>query len=90
MLPNPQCQLQRLVRGWHSPFYALPHHRVCFPGGSDGKESACNAGDMSSTLGLGRCPGEGNGKPLQYSCLGSPMDKGAWRARVHGVAKSQT
>jgi len=48
-----------------------------FPGGSNGKESACNANDLGSILGSGRSPGEGNGKPLQYSCLGKPMDRGA-------------
>ena len=53
-------------------------------GGSDGKEFACNAGDLGSMPGSGRSPGEGNGNPLQYSCLGNPMDKGAWRATVHG------
>ena len=46
-----------------------------------------NAGDMGSISGLGRCPGEGNGNPLQYSCLGNPMDRGAWWAVVHGVAR---
>ena len=60
-----------------------------FSGGSDGKESTCNVGDLSSVLGSGRCPGEGNDNPLQYSCLGNPMDRGAWQATVHGVAKSQ-
>ena len=60
------------------------------PGGSDGKESACNAGDLGSIPGLGRSPGEGNGNPLQYSCLENPMDRGAWWATVHGVTKSQT
>ena len=59
-------------------------------GGSDGKESACNAGDLSSIPGLGRSPGEGNGNPLQYSCLENPKDRGAWRATVHRVTKSQT
>ena len=54
------------------------------------KESACNAEDPGSTPGLGRSPGEGNGNPLQYSCLENPMDKGAWWATVHGVTKSQT
>ena len=49
-----------------------------FPGGSDGKASACNVGDLGSILGLGRSPGEGNGNPLQYSCLENPMDRGAW------------
>ena len=48
-----------------------------------------NAGDMGSIPGVGRSPGEGNGKPLQYSCLENPMDRGAWRATVHGVAKSR-
>ena len=60
------------------------------PGGSDGKESACNAGEPGSIPGLGRFPGEGNGKPLQYSCLENPMDREAWGVRVHGVAKSWT
>ena len=61
-----------------------------FPGGSDGKESACNAGDPGSVPGLGRYPGEGNGNILQYSCLENSMDRGAWRAIVHGVTKSHT
>ena len=62
-----------------------------FPGGSVGKESACNSGEPSSIPGLGRSPGEGNGNPLQYSCLGNPMDRGAlWATVVHGVAKSRT
>ena len=54
------------------------------------KESTCNAGDLGSIPGLGRFPGGGHGYPLQYSCLGSPMDRGAWRATVHGVAETQT
>ena len=61
-----------------------------FPGGSDGKEPACNAGDLGLLPGLGRCPGEGKGNPLQYSYLQNPMDRGTWQATVHGVAKSQT
>ena len=61
-----------------------------FPGGSEVKVSACNVGDLGSIPGSGRSPGEGNGNPLQYSCLENPMDRGAWRATVHGVAKSRT
>ena len=57
-----------------------------FPGDSDGKESAGNAGDLGLIPGSGRSPGEGNGNPLQYSCLENSMDSGAWRAIVHGVA----
>ena len=54
-----------------------------FPGGSEGKESACNAGDLGSILGSGRCPGEGNSNPLQDSCLEKSMNRGAWWATVH-------
>ena len=61
-----------------------------FPSSSDSKASACNAGDTGSIPGSGRSPGEGNGNPFQYSCLESPMDRGAWWATVHGVAKSWT
>ena len=61
-----------------------------FPGSSDGKASAYNVGYLGSIPGSGRSPGEGNGNPLQYSCLENPMDRGAWLATVHGVAKSQT
>ena len=57
------------------------------PGGSDSKESACSAEDLVSIPGSRRSPGVGNGYPLQYSCLENPMDKGAWGATVHGVAK---
>ena len=61
-----------------------------FPGGSDGKESTHNTGDLGLIPGLGRSPGEGNDNPFQYSCLENSMDKGAWQAIVHGVAKSST
>ena len=61
-----------------------------FPVGSEDKASACNVGDLGSIPGLGRAPGEGNGNPLQYSCLENPMARGAWQATVHGVAKSWT
>ena len=57
-----------------------------FPGGSDGK--ACHLGDPGPIPGSGRCPGEGNGKPFQYSCLENSMDGGAWWATVHGIAES--
>ena len=71
-------------------------NRVCpkfslgFTHGSEVKASACNAGDLVSNPGLGRSPGEGNGNPLQYSCLENPMDRGASWATVHRVAKSWT
>ena len=58
-----------------------------FPNSSVGKESACNAGDLGSSPGLGRSPGEGNGNPLQYSCLENPMGRGAWQATVHGATR---
>ena len=78
-------KLLLVMRNMYSPF-----SRNCFPGGSEVKASACNAGDLSSIPGLGRPPGEGNGNPLQYSCLENPMDRGAWWATVHGVTKSRT
>ena len=61
-----------------------------FPGGLDSKESACNAEDPGSIPGSGRFPGEGNGYPLQYSCLETSVDREAWWATVHGVTKSWT
>ena len=60
------------------------------PGGSNGKASAYNVGDLGSIPGTGRSPGGGNGNPLQYSCLENPMDRGAWQATVPGVTKSKT
>ena len=59
-------------------------------GGSDGKEFACNAGDLGLIPGLGRSPGEGNSNPLQNSCLENPMDRGAWWATVQRVSESDT
>ena len=64
-------------------------YQVGFPGGSDGKESACNAGDPGLTPESGRSPGEGNGNPPQYSCLENSADRGAWWATVLGVTKSR-
>ena len=64
--------------------------KLCFPGGSDGKESACGAGDLGLIPGSGRSPGGGHGNPLQYSCLENPMDRGPWQATVLGVTESQT
>ena len=69
--------------------YFHKQYRLHHLGGSDGQEFGCNIGDPGSISGLGRSPGEGNGNPLQYSCLGNPMDSGVLWATVHGVAKSQ-
>ena len=66
------------------------NHIWGFPGGSEVKASACNAGDLGFIPGLGRSPGEGNGNPVYYSCLENPMDGEAWWATVQGVAKSWT
>ena len=68
----------------------VPEKNMGFPGGSDNKESTCNAGDLGSIPGLGRLPGEGNGYPLQYSSLENSMDRGAWQATVHEVEKNRT
>ena len=68
------------------PFYLLLCSYWCL----SGKESACNAGDLGSIPGLGRAPGGEHGNPLQCSCLENPMDRGAYRATVHGLAKSRT
>ena len=71
--------------------YLLPRvYTGGFPGGFGGKESTCSARDPGSIPGLGRSPGEENGNPLQYSCLENSVDRGAWQATVHGVAKSGT
>ena len=79
------------------PIWAIESLYGGFPGGSDSKESACNLGDLGSTPGWGRSLEEGNGNPLQYSCLENSMDRlqsvlyeGAWQTTVHGVAESQT
>ena len=77
---------------YHNIHYLATHKSAIqgFPGSSDNKESACNAGDLGSTPGLGRSPEGGHGNPLRYSCLENPMDRGAWRTAVHRVTKSWT
>ena len=69
--------MKRQPTEWEKIF-AIIYLIMGFSGGSDGKESACNAGDPGSIPGLGKSPGEENGKPLHYSCLENPMDRGAW------------
>ena len=73
-------------------FFLVRLEKLGFPGGSDGKESACNVEGLGTIPGMGRSPGEGNGNPLKYSCLENSIDKGALQVTitVHGVAKSQT
>ena len=76
--------------GFPSKNIGVGYHFLGFPGGSEVKASACNAGELGSIPGLGGSLGEGNGNPLQYSCLENPMDRGAWRAILHWVVKSRT
>ena len=86
----PRCFLQLVFKMGKLVF---PLYRVWnkgFPGSSEGKESACSVGDPGLIPELGRSPGEGNGNPLQYSCLENSMERGAWRVIVHAVAKTQT
>ena len=105
MQPKPRCWLAKIsetqnwsfgrdyeVSFWHlfSTIRLLLTETDIFPGGSDGKESACNEGDLGSIPGSGRSAGEGNGKPLQYSCLQNSMDRGTWQTTVDGVAESNT
>ena len=82
---TPIITRRRKVR--KSPF-GRPHWE--FPGGSDGEECACNAGDLSLIPGSGGSPGEGNGNPFQYPCLENSMGRETWWATVHGISKSQT
>ena len=103
-LPNPGIKLgspalpadfyQLSYQGSPNPVIIISYyyHNLleAFLGGSVGKESACNVGDPGSIPGWGRSLGEGNGNPLQYSCLENPIDRGTWSATVHGVAKSWT
>ena len=73
-----------------SAFHILSRLYLDFPGGLDGKVSACNAGDLGLIPGSGRPPGGGNGNPLQYSCLENSMDREAWQATFYGLPKSWT
>ena len=86
-MPRP-VMLKKLNLNGSMMTYEAPYRD--FPGGSEVKASACNAGDLGSIPGSGRSPGEGNGNPLQCSCLENPMDGGAWWTTVHRVTKSQT
>ena len=74
-----------LLEGRDRALFILGSSSMGFPGGSESKESACNARDPGSIPGSGRSPGEGNGNPLQYSCLENSMDRGGWQAIVHGA-----
>ena len=87
-----RTEFQRIDERSAENLFLLPHllRKQGFPSGSDGKESACNAGYPSSIPGSGRSPGDGHGYPLQYSCLENPMDRGAWWATVLRSAQSQT
>ena len=98
LVKNPPAIRETWVQslGWDNPLEeGLATHSsiLGFPDDSDGEESACNAGDSGEQgliPGSGRSQGEGNNNPLQHACLGSPMDRGAWQATVHGMAKGQT
>ena len=87
------CIVHGVTKSWtqQNDFHLYFHlHQVGFPGGSDGKESACNAEDLGWSLGWEDCPGEGKGYPLQYSGLENSMDRGAWQTTVLGVPKGET
>ena len=94
LVKNPPAMWETWIwsLGWDDPLEKgkSTHSSMSFPCGSDGKESACNAGDLDSIPGSGRSPGEGNGNPFEYSCLENPVGRGAWQSIVHGVAKTQT
>ena len=97
-IPRPWSHLRRYSKQTPSSwpgrngvnYFRPPQCPTGLPLRLSGTHSACNAGDLGSIPGSGRSPGEGNGSPLQYSCLGNPMDRGAWRGAVHGVTKSRT
>ena len=86
------CIVRGVTKSWTQliDFHFQIIKSVGFPGSSYNKESACNAGDPGSNPELERSSGEGNGNPLPYSWLENPLDRGAWRATVHGVTKSGT
>ena len=84
---NLKNQVLLLKEGRRDTFWQLANFSKGFVGGSVVKNLPASAGDPGSIPGLGRSPGEGNGYPFQYSCPGNPMDRGAWQAIVHGVAK---
>ena len=84
------CEEKNGLRNLNRAIVFLNWSIVDFSSGSDDKESAYNARNSGLIPGLGRSPGRGNDKPLQYSCLENSVDRGAWRATVHGVAKSRT
>ena len=88
-LPAMQETLVQFL-GWEDLLEKGKATHLGFPGGSDGKESSCNAGDLGSVLELGRSPGRGDGHPFQYSCLDNFLDRESWHAAVHGVTKSWT
>ena len=90
LLQNPKNTLLVRILSKKKKKRILSFIPLGFPGGSVGKESACNAGDPVSISGLGRSPGEGNGNPLQYSCLENLMDRGAGQATVCRIVKSRT
>ena len=84
------CTGNSSSQSWAKSLQSSREYWLSFPGGSNSKESACGGGDTGLIPGSGCFPGEGNGYPLQYSCPGNPMDRGAWRATVHRVTKSWT
>ena len=90
---TPNGKGRKVLRQWGQDegrgllVFAFGYNILGFLGGSAGKESVCNVGELGLIPGLRRSPGEGNGNPLQYSCLENPMDRGTWWATVHGVAK---
>ena len=88
--PREQCCLELTVTADAWPCRITWYQRDRFPGGPDSKESACNSRDLGFISGSGRSSGEMNSYSLQYPCLKNTMDRGAWRATVHGVAKSQS